>query len=317
MYSFFIGSIISLIVIILFAFYKNHVHHHEIVNNWNYVETMQFYKDHPIGFINWGFFLYVELSSAIGFHPLFLSMYYVVAILFGFVFLDFSTGRNMKIAIIILMILLALAVLMLNSKAGIIALILLLLCQFVFSLLRSRLFGMKRIILSFCLLFMAVLPMAFPVVRYRLVNSVKVTQELFKSGVKSTDSNRVQIWGTAVELIKKNDYSGYGLFGGRKALTQSFEGQGLEFYNTHNQYLMFALTGGAVVLLLFMLSQFVLFYSAVRFKDVTYALFLVTIVVVMLTENILNRQKGVLLFGFFNTLFYLCPPLAALIEKKK
>ena len=72
-------------------------------------------------------------------------------------------------------------------------------------------------------------------------------------------------------------------------------------YNTHNQYFDVFLKYGILGLLLF----FIFLFWGIKNKNPIYWFFLFLILFSMLTENIFNRQIGIVFFNFFNTLIFL------------
>lgn len=74
-------------------------------------------------------------------------------------------------------------------------------------------------------------------------------------------------------------------------------------YGTHNQFLHWWLCFGITGAALFVLFFGALFRHAWRTRDTAHLAFLVFLVLCMITENLLARQWGVVLFACFNTLF--------------
>lgn len=78
-----------------------------------------------------------------------------------------------------------------------------------------------------------------------------------------------------------------------------------EGYNLHNQYLQFLVTFGVFILLFFAYYLFYSFKIAIRSGNLIYLLFLILMSMVFLVESILSRNKGIIIFYFFNTIFIL------------
>lgn len=76
-----------------------------------------------------------------------------------------------------------------------------------------------------------------------------------------------------------------------------------EGYNLHNQYLQYLVTFGIMVTLLFCCYLAYSFKIAIQSGNSIYLLFLLLMVMVFLAESILSRNKGIVIFYFFNTLF--------------
>lgn len=72
-------------------------------------------------------------------------------------------------------------------------------------------------------------------------------------------------------------------------------------YNSHNQYLDIWLKYGIFGLALF----FVFLLWGIKNMSLSYGIFLFLIMMAMVTENIFDRQVGVVFFTFYNTLFFI------------
>lgn len=76
-----------------------------------------------------------------------------------------------------------------------------------------------------------------------------------------------------------------------------------EGFNVHNQYLHILITYGVFVLLTFLYYLFYSFKFAIKQKDFLFAIFLIISCFVFIFEVTLVRNKGIIFFYFFNTLF--------------
>jgi O-antigen ligase len=73
-------------------------------------------------------------------------------------------------------------------------------------------------------------------------------------------------------------------------------------YNTHNQYLDIIISFGIFGFLLLFVS---LFFGLYKNQNELYKVFLAIIFMALLTENLFERQLGVVFFAFFNSLFFI------------
>lgn len=78
-----------------------------------------------------------------------------------------------------------------------------------------------------------------------------------------------------------------------------------EGYNVHNQYLHILICYGVFTLAFFLSYLVYSFYCAIKHKSLLHFFFLVTICFVFFFEVALVRNKGLILFYFFNTFFLL------------
>ncbi len=300
--SFFSGCIVAALFCIGMAFWKNFTDHERIIHNWNFEETLKFYENNPIGLVNWGFFLYTEFADAINFHPTYLSIYFIVAIVFAVSILKNNLLLN---SLVIAGILLLIGcVLLLSSKISLILLFVLLL--FVSSYFFSRLTRMARVVVGGVLIFAIAIPLLFPVSVYRLqtiFNDSKSTD--LRGDLSSTSLHRIYLWENAIKLFNKNPLIGYGLFGADVAQRTALEQNKSTYFNTHNQYLMILLCSGVFGLLSFFIMHSVLFFSSIKASDYIYTVFLIILLVSLLTENLISRHTGSILYSFFNALFFI------------
>ncbi len=75
-------------------------------------------------------------------------------------------------------------------------------------------------------------------------------------------------------------------------------------YNTHNEYLNVWLSFGIIGILLFALLLFFHFWKAYVSGNLLYTYFLVLICFCFLTENLLDRQRGVIFFALLGAYFW-------------
>lgn len=73
-------------------------------------------------------------------------------------------------------------------------------------------------------------------------------------------------------------------------------------FNTHNQYFDSLLSSGIIGLLVLLMVLIVPLYYSIQLKDPFLFSFIVLIGICMLTENILNRQAGIVFYAFFNAI---------------
>lgn len=302
--SFFTGSIAAALLCLALAIWKNFTDHERIIHNWNFVETMKFYEDHPIGLINWGYFLYMEFASSIKFHPTYLSVYFITAIIFGISLLKRS--RLLNTFIIGGILLLVTEVFLLSSKMSLIILFIVLLLITVYSVfhLSRRLQTIALVSFGSTIVIVLIL---FPASLYRIQTIITdlSSASTARQDLSSTNLHRITLWRNAIDLFEQRPITGYGLLGTKKAMDAYNAPYTTTHFNTHNQYLMFLLMGGCLGALLFLVSQLTLLLRSVRAADYIYAVFLITILLSLLTENLLSRHTGVVLYAFFNALFYL------------
>ena len=119
---------------------------------------------------------------------------------------------------------------------------------------------------------------------------------------------RMVRWGCAWELIRESPWIGYGTGAevGRlkgKYLTHHLVLSYTHELNAHNQYLSYWLNTGVAGVLLYLGVLVVGAMIAFRRRDILLSSFIVMIVFVSFSENILDTNKGIFFFSFFFILF--------------
>lgn len=234
-------------------------------------------------------------------HPIYLSMHCSIAILFSFYILR-ELRSKVKIAFLLgIDISLVLFLLLYAKKGPLIALIV------VFSL--FVVFQRKQKLLKPYLLAVTTLiflTIAIPKTRDRFVELLKI-ENLDKGEVTSTNI-RYTIYDTAQRLIVASPLIGYGIGDYNDILREKYTEDGNLLlaerkYNAHNQYFSLLLIGGVPLLLIYIIVVGMNLIYAIRFNNQLLILFLVFYSIVMFTENILEREAGIIFFAFFLNFF--------------
>jgi O-antigen ligase len=167
------------------------------------------------------------------------------------------------------------------------------------------------VIVSFCLVGCFLLLYNVPYLRQRfsseLISDIKSLPDGTYINYSHTDP-RIERWEAAMELVKKSWLVGYGTGDEVTMLKTEYSKRGmfisyLEAFNAHNQYLSILLKNGIIGLLLFLFVFAYYFYQAFKSGDFMYMAFLVLLMIGFYTENILDANKGIVFFAFFNTIF--------------
>lgn len=120
--------------------------------------------------------------------------------------------------------------------------------------------------------------------------------------------NRLNLWEASLSIIRENLFFGVGTGDAGPKLLERYQQRGLEEaftlkYNTHNQYLDTVLRVGLVGFLPLAAYLFLSLFYALKHHNLLYLSFLIICFVAFLTEVILIRQKGIVFFMLFNSLF--------------
>lgn len=119
---------------------------------------------------------------------------------------------------------------------------------------------------------------------------------------------RADRWFCAVELVKEKPLFGYGTGSEKDVLMQKYEKYNLRNaivnnYDAHNQYLAYTIKSGFLGLLVFLISIGYALFISVKKGSFIYLSFVLLFAVTCVTENVLESNKGIFFFAFFNFLF--------------
>ncbi|MEJ7736761.1 MAG: O-antigen ligase family protein [Chitinophagaceae bacterium] len=118
---------------------------------------------------------------------------------------------------------------------------------------------------------------------------------------------RVAIWKCSMDIIKSNWLTGVGTGDTQSALQQAYENRKFYFasrhnrYNAHNQYIQETLAHGIIGL--FILTSCICFPLVKLYSDKEnrlYTLFLCCFAFICITESLLELNKGIIWYSYFN-----------------
>ena len=121
---------------------------------------------------------------------------------------------------------------------------------------------------------------------------------------------RVAIWKCSADILKRHWATGVGTGDVQDSLQKAYENRKFYFaslynrYNAHNEYLQVTLANGLPGLLILLSCIFypLLPYSQ-KFSGNIYFLFLLLFAIAGITESVLDVNKGIIWYSFFNSIF--------------
>ncbi|MDP5231996.1 MAG: O-antigen ligase family protein [Cellulophaga sp.] len=241
----------------------------------------------------------IDSLPLIPLHPIYASMIYSICL-----FLLLSLFRKINNYVLLsLIIILGANILVLASKMAIISLFLII----VYFLLKREQSFYYKIITIFVFSLTVISTFVYvPTLRHRF-DEITRPDTYEKVIIWNSTSIRKGIYDCSMLLLKKQWIFGYGIGDVQDNLnycylTKSdvlFDGK----YNSHNQYLSIWLGTGLFGFLVFSLMLAYNFIMALRNKDLLFQVIIIFFTLNFLTENILQRQAGVILFAFLINLF--------------
>ena len=254
-----------------------------------------------------GLFFYTGFSGLM--HPAYLTIYLNIALLF--LADEFVSRNNRKIIITLISIFFILIVTLLASRmAWMVTLISFIVYMYIqFS--RGHLVRVEKIFFLTVLASFALFQMATLKVFNRFTGvqqDIQSSSEVVPAKVTST-STRIYLWKNAMEVISKNPLLGVGVGDVKDELIKVYVKNNHtkaaeQKLNPHNQYLQSTVALGIPGLIVLVWIFFAAFRNSFRNRDWICFLFTGIIALNCMTESILERQAGIIIFTFLLSLFF-------------
>lgn len=252
-------------------------------------------------------FFYESFSPL--FHPTYLALYFDFAIAILLLGGENITRTGFYLKLILILIL-SISVMLLSSKAGILALILIFLLAFIILAVSRR--NAKFIFLLLISLSVIYFIMNFFMQQHQ--NRFIISEQIFEArGLDKTSAesstSRIFVWKSCAELIRAHPVFGVGTGDIKDELINLYRQNGItgaltKKLNAHNQFLQTTVALGIFGFAIFAASLFIPFIRFFIFKQWLYVIFLLLIIFNFLFESMLERQDGILFYAFFNALLF-------------
>lgn len=246
---------------------------------------------------------YNELSKP--YHPSYLAMYVIMALLFLFDFMINEKQKVLTFLYLILVLYFLCFIFLLSSKAGILSAPIVLISAGLHYIFNNRTFWVPFMIILSALLFAYV-----GIENNGRFNAIASTLQTAKNNAATTESNAARwlVWQAGMEIVKENPICGVGTGDVKYALMDEYAKRQMlgaieKKLNAHNQFLETAIAHGFIGLLVFLLVFFIPFIKAFKEKNIVWMLFLILVSFNFLFESMLNTQMGVFFFAYFYSFF--------------
>jgi len=235
-------------------------------------------------------------------HPTYMSLKVNFTILLLLLFKNKWQLKN--IYFISSLIVLAVVIFLLASKAGIIVFMIIVISVMI----RIASTGVKKII-TYLLLIPTFIFLSFSIVKNidRIEWFIHYTELELKSenGDLKKYDQRMREWYTAIQLIKEKPFTGFGLANIEKRMVEEYLRYGFEEeaklkMNAHNQYLEAQMTFGIAgsISLLMMLLIPLIYRKQIRYPRLM-TIFIAMVSFFLMFESMFNRQWGIMFFLLF------------------
>jgi O-antigen ligase len=249
------------------------------------------------------FFVHHDVQLAIGsyfdpMHHAYLSMYILLSLVFLYIQLGGKTSYGQIIFILISILLLVTYIFFLQARMGVIVVILFFAAaaahQFFF---RRRYVASITAVVVLGLSGWLVLKTVSPLMTHR----IKTIATFFTD--ERQNDERYVITQASFNIIKRNPVFGVGVGDRMDEMVSEYNRLGVTnptlYYNPHNQYIDTLMTTGVFGLTLLLAILAIPLIAAIRSKNILHVSFLIIIAMCSLSESILERQMGMVFFGFF------------------
>lgn len=279
--------------------------------NFDYLNQKKFLDAFSGPVETWSMVSYIGLGSLIKLHPTYFSLYIAFAISL-LVFLHYNTFQYYSIVrktlLVTTLLFFITALVFLSSRIMLLSFVILIPLASGYLFYRSR-GHLKSVAYSFVIIFFVLLLIFInPVTQFRIVQEPVSTGFNYPDSANDWNSWNLRIleWRSSLNIIKHNWFAGVGTGDIGASLDKEYAAVGLGIFdiglNAHNQYLQTALALGLAGVIILTLSFIKPAIIAFREQAVLYLVFIFLIGMCCLTESMLEVQKGVVFYSFFNSL---------------
>lgn len=224
-------------------------------------------------------------------HPAYLGLFALVSMVF--LLGDRQMPKKEKIPHILLLLL---GLVQLAGRTALLVLLVFLVILIVFYV--------KRFRWQAVMLFGGVVLISTIFIRY---GSPQMTKMIFSIEANS-DEYRQDRWQVSYDIFKENPIWGVGYTKVRELRNDLYRERGITLqtpgdYNTHNQFLEYLSTNGAIGGFIYVIAMAYLLLASLKYKDLLYVFLFGAFVVSNMTESMLVRIKGIEFFAIFASLF--------------
>jgi O-antigen ligase len=287
-----------LLVFILSCFLSSFI---SIINSFaQYLKT---------GSTDWFFYVYVNYFH----HPSYISMYIELSLAcIAYLLINKAIkSKYLRILLISISVWFVFYIILLSSKAGFIGLVLIAL------IISFQLISIyKNYLVAFYILVGLILSIfvgykIMPKTSNRISPAIEVIQKKdYDVNTEDGTIQRIEIWKTSLEIIKKNFIFGVGTGDVKDALLDEYQHKGMIFaynknLNAHGQYFQTAIALGIIGLIVLLFIFLYPIILSINKKDFLYLAFLLLISMNNTVESMFENQAGVVFYAFFNSFLFI------------
>ncbi|MGM0647473.1 MAG: O-antigen ligase family protein [Bacteroidota bacterium] len=265
---------------------------------------------------SWNHFVYQKLSFFL--HPSYYSLYLdfaLAVLLFYFLPRSQHAGRNTRIIVISISVVIFGFIIMLSSRAGILAAFCVLMIKTIQLVVHSNLSRLLKVFLFlFAFIFLSVVTVSNKRMQSAMSNftdNFRLDQEQLKGEKRiSSAQTRLLLWKSSLNVIHDHWLIGTGSGDANDEITRELihivDNPSIftKNYNAHNQFLDTFVALGVIGFVLLMALLFWPLIVAIKTENYLLMALAVLLIVHLMFESMVNRQAGVIFFSFFLPLLF-------------
>ena len=246
----------------------------------------------------------IEKVPFIGEHPTYFGLLSTISIIISF----FRILENKKLRFSIPLVIGLIGVVISGAKIAIISFLTVVI---ILIILKTKSKRNKFIIIFFVIVGSGFLVTNVPLLKNRF-NEILVTKFEPPQGIIYNSTNvRIAIIECTFDTFRKSPIFGYGTGGTKEEMTNCYKQYDTDifarhnyYYNSHNQYFSFAISFGLFGFLIFLFWVGWYVKKAIEHHDILFLVIMINFIIIFLTENLLERQTGNILFSFIVPLLF-------------
>lgn len=142
----------------------------------------------------------------------------------------------------------------------------------------------------------------------------EITSSSSLENPSSSTAVRYKIYDCSIQKISESPFIGYGVGNTQQQLDPCYVEKGIDLsiktYNCHNQYFSILLTTGIIGLVIYFLGLYNVIYELIKNQNYLAMSILIYFLLNFLTENIIERENGMILYSFILSYFVFYPKLS-------
>jgi O-antigen ligase len=244
----------------------------------------------------------VSIHTKYRIHPIYLALNVGISIIFSIFILKNHKNNIIRLLTLLFSLYAVLLLAVINKRMAIIAILIVGLIYVVLQL--KKINNKKRTLFYYVVVFIVILLGIIYFPRYKNQNSFNEFKNitLTINNPETSIGKRVYLYKSAFNLFLKNPLLGVGTGDANRKL--SIELATLlhtesEDYNSHNQYLSYLISVGLLGFIIFIYYIFYILKISFVNNDILLLFLFIFLCLNMISENILEREAGVLVYAFF------------------